>query len=58
MQEHFVNIMNLARLHISDSKLQQAVAVLTWWKISKLICRLGDDDEAMLYYSQQVIAKG
>lgn len=46
------------RFHISDSKLRQAVAVLPWWNINKLISMLGDDDEAILYYSQQTIAKG
>lgn len=38
--------------------LRQAVAVLPWWNINKLISMLGDDDGAILYYSQQTIAKG
>lgn len=46
------------RFHLSDSKLRQAVAVLPWWNINKLISILGDDDGAILYYSQQTIAKG
>lgn len=27
------------------------------WNINKLIAKLGDDDEAILYYAEQTIAK-
>ena len=41
----------------SSPKLRHAVGVLPWWNINKLIAKLGDDDEAILYYVEQTIAK-
>ncbi len=46
------------RFRLSDLKLRQAVAVLPWWNINKLISTFGDDDNAILYYSEQTVAKG
>ena len=41
-----------------DPKLRQAVAVLPWGHTLKLMQKLGNDDDAILYYANQVIAKG
>lgn len=55
------NLWDMKRFYVrfrqSDSKLRQAVAVLPWWNINKLISKLGDDDDAILYYAEQTIAK-
>ena len=45
------------RFRESSPKLRQAVAVLPWWNINKLISKLGDDDEAILYYAEQTVTK-
>ncbi len=45
------------RFRESSPKLRQAVAVLPWWNVNKLITRLEDDDDAILYYAEQTIAK-
>ena len=42
----------------SDPKVQQAVALLPWGHTLKLMKKFGNDDEAILYYAQEVIAKG
>lgn len=46
------------RFHNSDQKLQHAVRVLPWWNVNKLISKLGDDDDAILYYAEQTVVKG
>lgn len=46
------------RFSSSDIKLRQAVAVLPWGHILRLMQKVGDDDSAMLYYAQETIAKG
>ena len=46
------------RFRESDSKLRQAVAVLPWWNINKLISTYEEDDAAILYYAEQTIEKG
>ena len=46
------------RFHESDSKLQQAVAVLPWGHTLKLMQKLGNDDDAILYYAQESVTKG
>ena len=48
---------NYVRFRESSPKLRQRVGVLPWWNINKLIAKLGDDDEAILYYAEQTIAK-
>ena len=52
---------NMKRFYIrysdSDSKLLRAVAVLQWSQILILISK-GLDDEAILYYTNQTLAKG
>ncbi len=45
------------RFRESSPKLRHAVGVWPWWNINKLIARLGDDDDAILYYAEQTIAK-
>ena len=42
----------------SDPKLRQAVAVLPWGHTLKLMQKFGNDDEAILYYAKETIAKG
>ena len=42
----------------SDPKLRHAVAVLPWGHTLKLMQKFRNDDEAILYYAQEVIAKG
>jgi hypothetical protein len=42
----------------SDPKVRQVVAVLPWGHTLKLMQKFGNDDEAILYYAQEVIAKG
>ncbi len=55
------NLWDMKRFYVrfrqSSPKLRQAVAVLPWWNINKLISKLGDDDEAILYYAEQTVAK-
>ena len=46
------------RFRDSDSKLRQAVAVLPWGHTLKLMQKFGNDDDAILYYAQEVVAKG
>ncbi len=41
-----------------DEKLRHAVAVLPWWNTLKLMSKLGDNDEAILYYAQETVRKG
>lgn len=41
----------------SDIKVRQAVALLPWGHILQLIRKVGNDD-AMLFYAQETIAKG
>ena len=42
----------------SDIKVRQAVALLPWGHILRLLQRVGDDDAAMLFYAQETAAKG
>ncbi len=42
----------------SNSKLRQAVALLPWGHTLKLMQKFGSDDDAILYYAQEIIAKG
>lgn len=51
MKRFFVRFMS------SEAKLRQAVAVLPWWNVNKLIAEFGDDDNAILYYAEQTTAK-
>ena len=55
------NLWDMKRFYVrfkdSEPKLRQAVAVLPWWNINKLISKLGDDDEAILYYAEQTVDK-
>ena len=55
------NLWDMKRFYVrfrnSEPKLRQAVAVLPWWNINKLISKLGDDDEAILYYAEQTVEK-
>lgn len=55
------NLWDMKRFYVrfkdSELKLRQAVAVLPWWNINKLISKLGDDDEAILYYAEQTVEK-
>lgn len=55
------NFWDMKRFYVrfkdSELKLRQAVAVLPWWNINKLISKLGDDDEAILYYAEQTVEK-
>lgn len=55
------NLWDMKRYYVrfreSSPKLRHAVGVLPWWNINKLIAKLGDDDEAILYYAEQTIAK-
>ncbi len=41
-----------------NSILRQAVAVLPWGHVLKLMQKFKNDDEAILYYAQETIAKG
>ena len=41
-----------------DPKVQQAVALLPWGHINHLITKLGENDEAILYYAEKTIEKG
>ena len=55
------NLWDMKRFYVrfkdSEPKLRQAVAVLPWWNINKLISKLGDDDEAIQYYAGQTVEK-
>ena len=55
------NLWDMKRFYVrfkdSEPKLRQAVAVFPWWNINKLISKLGDDDEAILYYAEQTVDK-
>ena len=55
------NLWDMKRFYVrfkdSEPKLRQAVAVLPWWNINKLISKLGDDDEAIQYYAEQTVEK-
>lgn len=42
----------------SDPKLRQTVAVLPWGHILTLIRKFGEDDNAILYYAQEITSKG
>ena len=42
----------------SGPKLRQAVAVLPWGHILTLMRKFGEDDNAILYYAQEIISKG
>ncbi len=42
----------------SDPKLRQFVAVLPWGHILTLMRKFGEDDNAILYYAQEIISKG
>lgn len=46
-----------AIVRTSNEMHRDAVGVLPWWNINKLIAKLGDDDDAILYYAEQTIAK-
>ena len=45
------------RFRNSSQKLRQAVAVLPWWNINKLVSKYKEDDDAILYYAENIIAK-
>ncbi len=45
------------RFRESSPKLRRSVGVLSWLNINKLIAKLRDDDEAILYYAEQTLAK-
>ncbi len=55
------NLWDMKRYYVrfreSSPKLRHAVGVLPWWNINKLIAKLGDNDDAILYYAEQTIAK-
>ena len=42
----------------SDIKVRQAVALLPWGHILRLLQKVGNDDAAMLFYAQETRAKG
>lgn len=42
----------------SDEKLRQAVAVLPWGHILRLMSKFDKDDDAILYYATETVAKG
>ncbi len=42
----------------SDIKVRQAVALLPWGHILRLLQRVGDDDKAMLFYAKETRSKG
>lgn len=42
----------------SESKLRQAVAVIPWGHILTLMRKFGEDDNAILYYAQEITSKG
>lgn len=46
------------RFYHSDAKVQQAVALLPWGHTVYLMDKLGDDDNALMYYAQETIVKG
>lgn len=46
------------RFHESDEKLRQAVAVLPWWHIQKLMSKFKNDDKAIFYYAEEIVKKG
>lgn len=46
------------RFSASDVKVRQAVAVLPWGHILRLMQKVGADDAEMLYYAQETVAKG
>lgn len=41
-----------------DAILRQAVAVIPWGHILTLMRKFGDDDNAILYYTQEITSKG
>ena len=42
------------RFCVSDSKLRQTIAVLPWGHTQALMRKFGDDDNANLYYAQEI----
>lgn len=46
------------RFYQSDTKLLQVVALLPWGHILYLMNKFQDNDEAMLYYAEETVAKG
>ena len=42
----------------SDIKVRQAVALLPWGHILRLLQKVGDDDAAMLFYAKETRSKG
>lgn len=56
------NMTNMKRFYTrfkdSDSKLQQAVVILPWGHVNYLMSKLGDDDNALLYYAKKTVEKG
>lgn len=46
------------RFKDSNGKLRQAVAVLPWGHILRLIQKFNNDDDAILYYAKETLAKG
>ena len=42
----------------SDIKVRQAVALLSWGHILRLLQKVGNDDAAMLFYAQETRSKG
>ncbi len=46
------------RFRDSDLKLRQSVALLPWGHVLTLMRKFGNDDNAILYYAQEIISKG
>ena len=46
------------RFKDSDEKLRQAVAVLPWGHILRLMQKFDNDDNAILYYANETVVKG
>lgn len=46
------------RFRHSDTKVQQAVALLPWGHTVYLMDKLGADDDAIMYYANETMAKG
>ena len=42
----------------SESKLRQAVSVIPWGHILTLMRKFNEDDNAILYYAQEITSKG
>lgn len=45
------------RFYHSNIKVRQAVALLSWGHILRLLRKVGNDDAAMLFYAQETVTK-